>query len=65
MNKLIKMADRRFSKKHEWVSFDLKQSKVGTVGISQYAQEALGDVVYVQLPDVDTSFDQNGFVVLN
>lgn len=30
----------------------------GTIGISNYAQEALGDVVYAQLPDVGTSFRQ-------
>lgn len=31
---------------------------IGTIGISNYAQEALGDVVYVQLPEVGTSFRQ-------
>lgn len=31
---------------------------MGTVGISQYAQEALGDVVYAQLPDVGTNLSQ-------
>jgi glycine cleavage system H protein len=30
-----------------------EKSDVGTVGISNYAQEALGDVVFVQLPEVD------------
>lgn len=33
---------------------------VGKVGISQYAQEALGDVVYVQMPDVGTEYNQDG-----
>lgn len=41
--------DRLYSDKHEWVE---KVGKVATVGISHYAQEALGDVVYAQLPDV-------------
>jgi glycine cleavage system H protein len=36
----------------------LVDGAVGTVGISNYAQEALGDVVYAQLPDVGTSFRQ-------
>ncbi|XP_054164895.1 glycine cleavage system H protein, mitochondrial-like [Oppia nitens] len=52
------LSDLRYSDKHEWVSLD-STKKVGTVGISKYAEEALGDVVYVQLPDVDTSYDQN------
>lgn len=39
-----------FTEKHEWVKVD---GKTGTVGISNYAQEALGDVVYAQLPEVD------------
>ena len=38
-----------FSKEHEWIAVD---GKVGTVGITDYAQHALGDVVYVELPPV-------------
>lgn len=41
-------AERMYSDKHEWV---LVEKNVGIVGISNYAQEALGDVVYAQLPD--------------
>ncbi|EFN79759.1 uncharacterized protein LOC105187542 [Harpegnathos saltator] len=44
--------ERWYTDKHEWVTVD---GKVGTVGISDYAQEALGDVVYVQLPDVGST----------
>jgi glycine cleavage system H protein len=40
-------SDRRYSGDHEWVSFD---SGVATVGVSDYAQGQLGDVVYVDLP---------------
>ncbi|KAM3968699.1 glycine cleavage system H protein [Aphomia sociella] len=40
---------RFFTKKHEWVSIN---DNIGTVGISSYAQDALGEVVYAQLPDV-------------
>ncbi len=43
---------RYFTKKHEWVEVSDDKS-TGAVGISSYAQEALGDVVFVQLPDVD------------
>jgi glycine cleavage system H protein len=37
----------RYSKEHEWISVE---GDVGTVGISQYAQEQLGDVVFVEVP---------------
>jgi len=50
------LAERRYSPKHEWVS---KDGNIGTIGISNYAQEALGDVVYVQLPDVGATFSKN------
>lgn len=49
-------AERRFSEKHEWVVMD---GDIGTVGISQHAQEALGDVVYVQPPDIGMELTQN------
>jgi len=48
-------ADRRYSDKHEWVTLD---GNVGTIGISQYAQESLGDIVYAQLPDEGDEFDR-------
>ncbi len=46
------MSDLRFSEEHEWVSVD---GDVATVGISNFAQEQLGDVVFVELPDVGRS----------
>lgn len=48
---------KKFSEKHEWVEIS---GKVGTVGISNYAQEALGDVVYAQLPDIGSAVEQHG-----
>ncbi len=39
----------KFSKDHEWVRLD---GDIATVGISDYAQKQLGDVVFVELPDV-------------
>jgi glycine cleavage system H protein len=39
----------KYSKDHEWISVD---SGVGTVGISDHAQQALGDVVFVEVPEV-------------
>ncbi|KAI1285428.1 Glycine cleavage system H protein, mitochondrial [Halotydeus destructor] len=50
------LTERRYSAKHEWVSL---RGDVGTIGISSYAQEALGDVVYVQLPDIGSEVSQN------
>lgn len=43
-----------YSKDHEWVKVD---GDVATVGITDYAQHALGDVVYVELPSVGDSFE--------
>jgi glycine cleavage system H protein len=43
------MAEIRYTKEHEWVKVD---GDVATVGISPYAQEQLGDVVFVELPEV-------------
>jgi glycine cleavage system H protein len=43
----------RFSKDHEWLSTD---GDVATIGITDYAQEALGDVVYVELPKAGDEF---------
>nr|CAD7445895.1 unnamed protein product [Timema bartmani] len=41
----------KYSDKHEWVKME---GNVGTIGITHYAQDALGDVVFAQLPDVGT-----------
>lgn len=43
-------ADRRYTAEHEWVDVD---GDIATVGITAYAAEKLGDVVFVQLPAVD------------
>lgn len=50
-------SERWFTEKHEWVEVN---GKIGTVGISDYAQDALGDVVYAQLPDVGAEIEQDG-----
>lgn len=47
----------RFTKSHEYVTLD-DQTLVGTVGISDFAQSKLGDVVFVELPDTGKSFKQ-------
>lgn len=43
--------DLKFTKDHEWVRVD---GDTGTVGITNFAQQQLGDVVYVELPEVGT-----------
>lgn len=43
------MADLKFTKEHEWIKVE---GNAATVGISAFAQEQLGDVVFVELPDV-------------
>lgn len=47
----------RYTKDHEWISVD---GDVGTVGISKYAQEQLGDIVFVELPEVGKAITKGG-----
>ncbi|HEY0797702.1 MAG TPA: glycine cleavage system protein GcvH [Candidatus Baltobacteraceae bacterium] len=44
-----------FSKEHEWLQLD---GDVGTIGITDYAQDSLGDIVYVELPRKGSSVKQ-------
>jgi glycine cleavage system H protein len=48
-------SDRRYTKEHEWVSVSGSQ---GRVGITDYAQKQLGDVVFVELPEVGRTVTQ-------
>ena len=48
--------DLRYHKEHEWVRVDGQQA---TLGISHFAQDALGDVVFVDLPKVGTTVTAN------
>jgi glycine cleavage system H protein len=41
-------ADLKYTKEHEWVRVE---NDIGTVGITDYAQDQLGDIVFVELPD--------------
>ncbi|HEX9374250.1 MAG TPA: glycine cleavage system protein GcvH [Roseiflexaceae bacterium] len=47
-------AELQYTKSHEWIKIEGDQA---TIGISDYAQDALGDVVYVELPDVGSSYE--------
>lgn len=48
-------ADLLYSKEHEWVKLD---GDIATVGITEYAQNSLGDIVYVELPKTGSSVAQ-------
>jgi len=43
------MKDKKYTTEHEWIELS-SDNKTGTIGISDYAAHALGDVVYVELP---------------
>lgn len=47
------MSNIKFTSEHEWLRLD---GNLITVGITDYAQSHLGDLVYIQLPDVDTTY---------
>jgi glycine cleavage system H protein len=51
------MSDIRYTKDHEWVRVD---GEIATTGISDHAQEQLGDVVFVDLPEVGRQVSQGG-----
>lgn len=44
-----------YSEEHEWITVE---GETGTVGITDYAQNALGDIVFVEVPEVGASFDK-------
>ena len=51
------MSDKKYSKKHEWVSLE---GDVATVGITKHAAEMLGDIVFVELPDKGKNVEKEG-----
>jgi len=46
------MSEKKYTKDHEWVSID---NGIATIGISNHAQESLGDIVFIELPSVGKS----------
>ena len=46
----------KYTKEHEWVSVD---SDIATIGITDHAQEQLGDIVFVELPEVQSQVSQD------
>jgi glycine cleavage system H protein len=49
-------ANYRYTKEHEWIQID---GSVGTIGITDYAQNSLGDIVYVDVPKVGDKVTAN------
>lgn len=47
--------DLKYTEDHEWISVE---NGVATIGITDYAQNALGDLVYVELPEIDESISK-------
>ncbi|MEK7742414.1 MAG: glycine cleavage system protein GcvH [Nitrospirota bacterium] len=48
--------DLKYHKEHTWVRVSGKKA---TIGITDYAQDALGDIVYIDLPETDTTIEAN------
>ena len=48
--------DIKYTKEHEWVSLE---GKTATIGITDYAQSQLGDIVFVEFPDINSEINQN------
>ena len=51
------MSDVKFSKEHEWLKVE---GDIATIGITRHATEMLGDIVFVELPDIGTSIEKDG-----
>jgi glycine cleavage system H protein len=51
------MTSTRYTKDHEWIRLD---GDIGTIGITDYAQSQLGDVVYVELPEIGKRLSKGG-----
>ena len=51
-------ATLRYSREHEWIARDEGNEDSATIGITEYAQSELGDVVYVDLPQVGAEITQ-------
>ncbi|MEO8714696.1 MAG: glycine cleavage system H protein, partial [Acetobacteraceae bacterium] len=48
--------ETRFTEEHEWVRME---GDIATVGITNHAQEALGDIVFIELPEVGRALDRD------
>lgn len=48
---------KKFSQEHEWIELE---DGIATVGITDYAQQSLGDIVYVELPEIGKNLTKDG-----
>ncbi|ERF74332.1 hypothetical protein EPUS_02019 [Endocarpon pusillum Z07020] len=48
----VRIFEKKYTEEHEWIELS-PDGKIGTIGITNYASKALGDVVYVELPSTD------------
>ena len=55
------MSDKHYTEDHEWVSVE---GDIATMGISTYAQDQLGDVVFVELPSEGASLEKGAEVAV-
>ncbi len=55
------MSKTYYTDEHEWLTVDGDKA---TVGITNYAQEQLGDIVFIELPEVDAEVEQGGDTVV-
>ena len=51
------MSDVKFSKEHEWLKIE---GDIATIGITKHATEMLGDIVFVELPDIGVTIEKDG-----
>jgi len=54
LNELVLPEDRKYSSEHEWI---LSEGDLLTVGITDFAQDQLGDIVFVELPEAGAAFE--------
>ncbi len=50
------MSEKKYSKDHEWIEID---NDIATIGITNHAQESLGDIVFVELPTIGKQVSSN------
>jgi glycine cleavage system H protein len=55
------VAEKKFTKEHEWIE---KSDQITIVGITEFAQDQLGDIVSIELPQVSSSFKQNDVMII-
>ena len=56
-------ATRYFSKNHEWIDFDAS-TKEATVGITDHAQDQLGEIVFIEIKEAGETFSEGDSIVI-